>query len=164
MIMYSWNLMRGHPHLYYKSGSTCTVTNSLFFQFSNFTFRIHNNFLRREKPDVVFLQEVVQATEALLEKHCTDYMLVPGRRYEADEYYTAVMLKMSTAQYQSRQIVPFTSSLMMRNLLMVKVGQRSVGEIHQVVHFTIFQTPGPTCTKHLNLRCSLSLNCLEDLE
>ncbi|NXF95314.1 TYDP2 phosphodiesterase, partial [Eubucco bourcierii] len=69
-------------------------------------------------PDVVFLQEVVPPHLSLLQKRLGNYTVIPGN---VDAYFTAIMLKKSRVKLLKHEIVPFPTTSMMRNLLVVHV-------------------------------------------
>ena len=78
----------------------------------------HPAFLSREDPDVVYLQEVVPASLPILEEKCAQYHMLPGG---SQKYFTAMMLKVSSVTVKGHEVLPFHSSVMMRNLLKVEV-------------------------------------------
>ncbi|NXN12057.1 TYDP2 phosphodiesterase, partial [Indicator maculatus] len=69
-------------------------------------------------PDVVFLQEVVPPHLGLLEKRLGNYTIIPGNIVG---YFTAIMLKKSRVKLLKHEIIPFPTTSMMRNLLVVHV-------------------------------------------
>ncbi|OCT74530.1 hypothetical protein XELAEV_18033513mg [Xenopus laevis] len=69
-------------------------------------------------PDVVFLQEVIPPYCEYLKKRAVSYKIITGNE---DEYFTAMMLKKSRVKLISQEIVPYPSTLMMRNLLVANV-------------------------------------------
>ncbi|KAK3576020.1 hypothetical protein CHS0354_014861 [Potamilus streckersoni] len=73
--------------------------------------------INKEKPHVVLLQEVVMETQKILEEKCPLYDLVPGGE---KEYYTAILLQRNFATVEDAIVMPFYSSMMLRNLLTVK--------------------------------------------
>ena len=78
---------------------------------------IYKSFFR-ENPDVVFLQEVVPASEEIIAQKCPQYEFIPGGDIE---YYTAIMLKRSSVERKSFKVTPFPNSVMMRNIITVSV-------------------------------------------
>ncbi|KAM5158141.1 tyrosyl-DNA phosphodiesterase 2 [Mantella aurantiaca] len=76
------------------------------------------SYLALYSPDVVFLQEVIPPYYEYLKKRAVSYTIVKGND---DEYFTAIMLKKSRAKLVSQEIIPFPTTSMMRNLLMVNV-------------------------------------------
>ncbi|XP_054020390.1 tyrosyl-DNA phosphodiesterase 2-like [Dryobates pubescens] len=69
-------------------------------------------------PDVVFLQEVVPPHLGLLQKRLSNYTIIPGNVFG---YFTAIMLKKSRVKLLKHEIIPFPTTSMMRNLLVVHV-------------------------------------------
>ena len=72
----------------------------------------------REKPDVVFFQELVPETFSYIEDKLPEYMCIAGN---TDGYFTATLLRKFTVYYDSHKIIEHAGSLMMRNLLTVEV-------------------------------------------
>lgn len=71
----------------------------------------------KEDPHIVFLQEVVPDMEEILEDKLPTYHLIPA----GDEgYFTVMLLKTGSVQVEETKILPFPSTMMMRNLLAVK--------------------------------------------
>lgn len=84
----------------------------------------------QEKPDVVFLQEVVNKSLEVLNEKCDGYQVMLGNirgqpRSEGD-YFTAMMLRKATTSVQSSDVKPFMSSRMMRTLLSVKAAVKGI--------------------------------------
>ena len=86
----------------------------------------------REKPDIVFLQEVVAESLVVINNKCdSDYHVVHGD----DDitlpgmYFTAVLLRNVTTNYKSHEDIPFPTSQMSRSLLKVQVNCASDGLI-----------------------------------
>lgn len=73
----------------------------------------------REKPDIVFLQEVVPHTCQYLEDLLPHYLFLMGN---TDEYFTATLLQRTTVHFDGQTVVPFANTSMGRNLLCVEVG------------------------------------------
>jgi hypothetical protein len=66
----------------------------------------------------VFLQEVVPDTYRVIKDTLSDYLTIPGN----DEgYFIAMLLRRKTVNCESHQVIPFYSSMMGRNLLVVEV-------------------------------------------
>ncbi|XP_074940654.1 tyrosyl-DNA phosphodiesterase 2 isoform X1 [Phalacrocorax aristotelis] len=76
------------------------------------------SYLALYSPDVVFLQEVVPTHLCLLQMRAGSYTIIPGN---IDGYFTAIMLKKSRVKLLKHEIVPFPTTSMMRNLLVVHV-------------------------------------------
>ncbi|NXU62719.1 TYDP2 phosphodiesterase, partial [Horornis vulcanius] len=75
-------------------------------------------YLALYSPDVVFLQEVILPHLPLLDMKADNYTIIPGN---TDGYFTAIMLKKSRVKLLKQEIVPFPTTTMMRNLLVVHV-------------------------------------------
>ncbi|CAL8296855.1 unnamed protein product [Lota lota] len=69
-------------------------------------------------PDVVFLQELIPPYVEYLKKRAVSYTLIEGGE---EGYFTGMMLKKCRVKLQGSQIVPYTTTQMMRNLLIVQV-------------------------------------------
>ncbi|NXE49950.1 TYDP2 phosphodiesterase, partial [Casuarius casuarius] len=76
------------------------------------------SYLALYSPDVVFLQEVIPMYLSYLQKRAGNYTIIPGN---IDGYFTAIMLKNSRVKLVKQEIVPFPTTSMMRNLLVVHV-------------------------------------------
>ncbi|KAM9302546.1 LOW QUALITY PROTEIN: tyrosyl-DNA phosphodiesterase 2, partial [Morus bassanus] len=76
------------------------------------------SYLTLYSPDVVFLQEVVPPHLCLLQMRAGSYTIIPGN---IDGYFTAIMLKKSRVKLLKHEIIPFPTTSMMRNLLVVHV-------------------------------------------
>lgn len=75
----------------------------------------------REKVEVVLLQEVVPGNEAVLREALREYTVVCGGTGSKDGYYTAILLHKHHCLLDDCTIVPFCSSQMGRNLMLVSV-------------------------------------------
>ncbi|NXM88372.1 TYDP2 phosphodiesterase, partial [Oenanthe oenanthe] len=75
-------------------------------------------YLALYSPDVVFLQEVIPPYLPLLQMKAGNYTIIPGN---VDDYFTAVMLKKSRVKLLKHEIIPFPTTAMKRNLLVVHV-------------------------------------------
>ncbi|NXO00704.1 TYDP2 phosphodiesterase, partial [Rhinopomastus cyanomelas] len=75
-------------------------------------------YLALYSPDVVFLQEVIPPHLGLLQMRAGSYTVIPGN---VDGYFTAVMLKKARVKLLKHEIIPFPTTSMMRNLLVVHV-------------------------------------------
>ncbi|KAK0144973.1 Tyrosyl-DNA phosphodiesterase 2 [Merluccius polli] len=69
-------------------------------------------------PDVVFLQELIPPYVEYLKKRAVSYTLIEGGE---EGYFTGMMLKKSRVTLLGSQIVPYTTTQMMRNLLIAQV-------------------------------------------
>ncbi|KAM3928283.1 tyrosyl-DNA phosphodiesterase 2 [Leptodactylus fuscus] len=76
------------------------------------------SYLALYSPDVIFLQEVIPPYYEYLKKRAVSYTIITGNE---DGYFTAIMLKKSRVKLISHEIVPFPSTVMMRNLLVANV-------------------------------------------
>ncbi|GAB6028296.1 hypothetical protein CHUAL_002473 [Chamberlinius hualienensis] len=85
--------------------------------------RIENvtKILNCELPDVVHLQELVPTTFPELEKLLPDYKVIAGGNPSEDEYFTATLLRRATVSCDFHEIIPFETSVMGRNMLVVKI-------------------------------------------
>ena len=82
----------------------------------------------REDPHVVFLQEVVGASQDILEDEFPMYHMVPSN---TEGYFTMMMLKTGHVQVEESKIYEYPTSMMMRNLLSVKVIGLTLSHIQQ---------------------------------
>ncbi|NXF38866.1 TYDP2 phosphodiesterase, partial [Nyctibius bracteatus] len=76
------------------------------------------SYLALYSPDVVFLQEVIPPQLCLLQTRTGSYTIIPGN---IDGYFTVIMLKKSRVKLLKHEIIPFPTTAMMRNLLVVHV-------------------------------------------
>ncbi|NWU69865.1 TYDP2 phosphodiesterase, partial [Pterocles burchelli] len=76
------------------------------------------SYLTLYSPDVVFLQEVIPPYLCLLQMRAGSYTIIPGN---VDGYFTVIMLKKSRVKLLKHEIIPFPTTSMMRNLLVVHV-------------------------------------------
>ncbi|KAM4906271.1 LOW QUALITY PROTEIN: tyrosyl-DNA phosphodiesterase 2-like [Sylvia borin] len=75
-------------------------------------------YLALYSPDVVFLQEVIPPHLPLLHMKAANYTIIPGN---TDGYFTVIMLKKSRVKLLKQEIIPFPTTTMKRNLLVVHV-------------------------------------------
>ncbi|NXU17073.1 TYDP2 phosphodiesterase, partial [Pardalotus punctatus] len=75
-------------------------------------------YLALYNPDVVFLQEVIPPHLSLLQMKAGNYTIIPGN---VDEYFTVIMLKKSRVKLLKHEVIPFPTTSMKRNLLVVHV-------------------------------------------
>ncbi|XP_050714814.1 tyrosyl-DNA phosphodiesterase 2-like [Eriocheir sinensis] len=73
--------------------------------------------IEKEKPDIVFLQEVVPHTCHYLEDLLPQYLFLMG---DTDDYFTATLLQRTTVHFDGQTVVPFANTSMGRNLLCVE--------------------------------------------
>ncbi|ESN91077.1 hypothetical protein HELRODRAFT_116381 [Helobdella robusta] len=81
-----------------------------------------------EKPDVVFLQEVVTKNLGVIKEYCTNYFVVLGtdRQLFPGEYFTVMLLRNDTTKYSNHSVQPFYSSIMSRTLLQVNAKVKGI--------------------------------------
>lgn len=72
--------------------------------------------LRKEAPDVIYLQEVVSASYELLKELSDKYELFPA---DTRGYFTVMMMNKSTVWIDNKSIKPFFTSVMLRKLQIV---------------------------------------------
>ncbi|NWV79629.1 TYDP2 phosphodiesterase, partial [Dasyornis broadbenti] len=75
-------------------------------------------YLALYNPDVVLLQEVIPPHLSLLQMKAGNYTIIPGN---IDEYFTVIMLKKSRVKLLKHETIPFPTTAMKRNLLVVHV-------------------------------------------
>ncbi|XP_076084600.1 uncharacterized protein LOC143055353 isoform X2 [Mytilus galloprovincialis] len=73
--------------------------------------------INRERPDVVFLQEVILDTLEMLSRKCLDYTFMESG---VECYFTVIMVKQNSVQVTDLKIIPFTSSKQGRTLQRVE--------------------------------------------
>uniref|UniRef100_A0A3Q4H8S6 Tyrosyl-DNA phosphodiesterase 2 n=1 Tax=Neolamprologus brichardi TaxID=32507 RepID=A0A3Q4H8S6_NEOBR len=79
-------------------------------------------YLNLYKPDVVFLQELIPPYVQFLKKRFVSYLMIEGAE---KGYFTGMLLKKSRVTFVESEIVPYRTTQMMRNLLVVIVdGQK----------------------------------------
>ncbi|XP_072303520.1 tyrosyl-DNA phosphodiesterase 2 [Eucyclogobius newberryi] len=76
------------------------------------------SFLVLYTPDVVFLQELIPPYVQYLKKRAVSYLIVEGGE---ESYFTGMMLKRSRVKLLEKIIVPYPTTQMLRNLLVVQV-------------------------------------------
>jgi len=80
----------------------------------------------REKPHVVYLQEVVSETLEIIQRKCDRYRCIVGR-FSTDEemiegeYFVVILLRKDAVKLISHEVLRFHSSKMGRVLLKVQV-------------------------------------------
>uniref|UniRef100_T1IYM3 Tyrosyl-DNA phosphodiesterase 2 n=1 Tax=Strigamia maritima TaxID=126957 RepID=T1IYM3_STRMM len=70
-----------------------------------------------ELPDVVFFQEVIPETLSLIEKYLPAYDIFQGNDVN---YFVVILTKRSTIKCSDHRVIPFATSVMYRNLLVVE--------------------------------------------
>uniref|UniRef100_I3J2Z8 Tyrosyl-DNA phosphodiesterase 2 n=1 Tax=Oreochromis niloticus TaxID=8128 RepID=I3J2Z8_ORENI len=79
-------------------------------------------YLNVYNPDVVFLQELIDPYVQFLKKRFESYLMIEGAE---EGYFTGMLLKKSRVTLVESEIVPYRTTKMMRNLLVVIVdGQK----------------------------------------
>lgn len=76
-----------------------------------------------EKPDVIFLQEVIPETLNYIKDKLPEYVCVAGN---CDDYFIATLTRRFTVYYDSHTIIKFPNSLMRRNYIITKA---HIGEL-----------------------------------
>ena len=69
-------------------------------------------------PHVILLQEVVPQSLVILENECPQFQILAAGK---EDYFTVIMMHIAAVVYESHEIIPFYSSVMMRNMLRIKV-------------------------------------------
>lgn len=96
--------------------------------------------IENEKPDIVFLQEVIPKTLDYLQENLPQYKFIPGCSvgyltcfvlpadlpliyllFYCSSYFSVTLLSVFTMYYDSHDVIEFPSSTMGRNLIKVKV-------------------------------------------
>ena len=88
----------------------------LTFKSLTLIFLLSINF--REKPDIVFLQEVIPVTYSYFEEHLPSYSFIAGG---SSDYFTATLLYRLTVYFDGHTICPYPGTIMDRNMLIVNV-------------------------------------------
>uniref|UniRef100_A0A8C6S4C1 Tyrosyl-DNA phosphodiesterase 2 n=1 Tax=Neogobius melanostomus TaxID=47308 RepID=A0A8C6S4C1_9GOBI len=68
-------------------------------------------------PDVVFLQELIPPYVQYLKKNAVSYLIIEGGK---EGYFTGMMLKRSRVELLEKNIVPYPTTTMLRNLLVAQ--------------------------------------------
>jgi hypothetical protein len=79
-----------------------------------------------ERPDAVFLQEVIPMTFELIRDQLSDYELHSGSSEECNGYFVVILTRRDTFKVEHSQILPLTNSKMGRNVLIVQVRTRDI--------------------------------------
>ncbi|CAF4324743.1 unnamed protein product [Rotaria sp. Silwood2] len=74
--------------------------------------------IQREKPDAVFLQEVIPQSLVLLNNFLPEYDSYTG---DIEGYFVAILTRRDTLKVQSHEVIPYPGTQMDRNLLIVHV-------------------------------------------
>uniref|UniRef100_A0A8C6S2G3 Tyrosyl-DNA phosphodiesterase 2 n=1 Tax=Neogobius melanostomus TaxID=47308 RepID=A0A8C6S2G3_9GOBI len=72
-------------------------------------------------PDVVFLQELIPPYVQYLKKNAVSYLIIEGGK---EGYFTGMMLKRSRVELLEKNIVPYPTTTMLRNLLVAQVDHK----------------------------------------
>lgn len=124
LSLISWNLDGLDDHnLKRRTKAVCTI-------------------IYQEKPDIVFLQELIPNTFKYICEKLPEYTCIAGN---TEEYFTGVLLRRFTVYYDSHTIIPFIGSRMGRNLIHVKV---HVGK----VKINLFNTHLESTAEHSDTR------------
>ncbi|XP_076735223.1 tyrosyl-DNA phosphodiesterase 2-like isoform X1 [Maylandia zebra] len=75
-------------------------------------------YLNLYKPDVVFLQELIDPYVHFLKKRFVSYLMIEGAE---EGYFTGMLLKKSRVTFVESEIVPYRTTKMRRNLLVAQV-------------------------------------------
>ncbi|XP_065326939.1 tyrosyl-DNA phosphodiesterase 2-like [Pelmatolapia mariae] len=75
-------------------------------------------YLKLYKPDVVFLQELIDPYAQFLKKRLVSYLMIEGGE---KGYFTGMLLKKSRVKFVESEIVPYRTTQMNRNLLVAQV-------------------------------------------
>ncbi len=79
----------------------------------------------REKPDVVYLQEVIHKTQELLIQMLPSYQCITGSNGRLS-YFNVTLLRKDTTKYLDHSVLPFHSSTQGRHLIKIKVNMFTV--------------------------------------
>lgn len=80
--------------------------------------------IRDTQADVIFLQEIIPATEAIIRGQLSEsHHVIEAREWKGypAEYYTMTLLRKATVNLKSHQVVDYDLSVMTRNMLVVSV-------------------------------------------
>lgn len=73
----------------------------------------------RESPEIIFLQEVVPESLAMIQERLqSEYHIFPGGKMA---YFTSMLLKKKDFVLKTVMVEPFPNSAMLRNLTVAKV-------------------------------------------
>ncbi|XP_002732161.1 tyrosyl-DNA phosphodiesterase 2-like [Saccoglossus kowalevskii] len=88
--------------------------------------------IKRESPDVVYLQEVIVETFAYIETMCSPtYIAIPAN---SEQYFTTILLRKSRISLLAHKIIEFPTTKMYRNLLTVKARFRDIDLLLMTSH------------------------------
>lgn len=79
--------------------------------------------MKQIRPDVLFLQEVIPESEAILRDQLSEYSVFSGRTWKGfdAEYYTLTLVRKETVKVVSNEVIDYTLSVMTRNVILTKV-------------------------------------------
>jgi len=84
--------------------------------------------IKKEEPDVVMLQEVIETTENILRTNLSNqYELFSGKLY--GDYYTMILVRNKTCVCSGKNVINFENSTMGRNLLIVKLNYMKLVDV-----------------------------------
>ncbi|NXD83972.1 TYDP2 phosphodiesterase, partial [Halcyon senegalensis] len=106
------------------------------------------SYLTLYNPDVVFLQEVIPPHLSLLQMKAGSYTIIPGN---IDGYFTVIMLKKSRVKLLKHEIIPFPTTSMMRNLLVVHVSVSGIELCLMTSHLESTKNHSKERTKQLQI-------------
>jgi tyrosyl-DNA phosphodiesterase 2 len=87
--------------------------------------------IKKERPHIIYLQEVVSETLSILQEKCSPaYRCIVGRHSSGEptvgEYFVAMLLRNESVEYVSHNVLPFYTSQMGRCLLKVEATVKGV--------------------------------------
>ena len=79
--------------------------------------------VKQIQPDVLFLQEIVPESEAMIRPQLTEYCIFSGKIWKGfpAQYYTLTLVKKETVTVVYNKVVDFELSVMTRNVILTKV-------------------------------------------
>ncbi|XP_076084597.1 tyrosyl-DNA phosphodiesterase 2-like isoform X2 [Mytilus galloprovincialis] len=94
-------------------------------------------FINSERPDVIFLQEVIVDTLEMLSRKCLDYTFIESA---VESYFTVIMVKHKVVQVTDSKIIPFTSSTQGRTLQKVECTIKALPCVLMTSHLESMKT------------------------
>ncbi|VDH95245.1 tyrosyl-DNA phosphodiesterase 2 [Mytilus galloprovincialis] len=94
-------------------------------------------FINSERPDVIFLQEVIVDTLEMLSRKCLDYTFIESA---VESYFTVIMVKHKVVQVTDSKIIPFTSSTQGRTLQKVECTIKGLSCLLMTSHLESMKT------------------------
>ncbi|CAG2247809.1 TDP2 [Mytilus edulis] len=95
------------------------------------------SFINSERPDVIFLQEVIVDTLEMLSRKCLDYTFIESA---VESYFTVIMVKHKVVQVTDSKIIPFTSSTQGRTLQKVECTIKALPCVLMTSHLESMKT------------------------